>query len=302
MRTHLRLAAFEWTGKVLGEGEGTRRVFLLDEPDTHLDYHSQRRLLGSIEEYVKRGQVVVATHSINLINRVPLDQIVLLDYDRDSGQSRVKSMRLEPGAEALDINAMGVELGVENAVLLYERAFVLFEGQTEETALPPMYERWTGSKWYLDGVRFQSGWNNEGAVLLARLLHQKGRPVVALIDEDTMKLKGFLRQFTRKKLEGQAHLPPGRIKTIGPVFFEVAFSDDVWARAIFAATDGKRKPRRAKLLELRQDPVEFVKFVAEATEMSKAELGTVLGSVTKRSEIPPVLTEVFDAAKELAGP
>lgn len=302
MRAHLRLAAFEWTGRILGDIEGAARIFLLDEPDTHLDYHSQRRLLGAVEEYAKRGQVVVATHSINLINRVNLDQIIVLDYDRASGQSRVKTMHLEPGLETTDINAMGLELGVENAVLLYERAFVLFEGQTEENSLPAMYERWTGSKWYLDGVTFQNAWNNEGAVLLARLLHLRGRPVVALIDEDTTQHKEYPRQFTRQKLEGQALLPPERIKTIGDTFFEMAFSDDVWARVISVATAGKRRPRRAKLAHLRDDPTKYVKFVQKVTEMSKPELGTVLGRVTKRGEIPPVLTEVFDIARELAGP
>ena len=300
MKAHLRLAGFEWTGQILRQQSEGTRVFLLDEPDTHLDYHAQRKLAVVIDEYSKKGQVLVATHSMHLINSVGLERIVSLEVDRSTGRSLAKKVAPSTGEEADEINRIGALVGIENAVLLYERVFFLFEGATELHALPKMYELWTGSRWYLDGVRFQNGWNNTGAILLARLLHTNGRAVVVLVDEDTEQLKGFKRQFTRQRLESQALLPAERIRTIRPVFFEMAFSNSVWSRVIYRATEGKRKVRRATLDARRSDPREFIRFLEEVTSLSKPELGRLLSEHIRKSEIPDELGAAFDMARELA--
>ena len=300
-RAHLRLAAFEWSGQILAAAAARRRVFLLDEPDAHLDYLAQRRILGVIEEYARREQVVLATHSMNLVNRVALDRIVHFELDRASGKSVPRSIQAEPGAEVAELNRIGDSLGIQNAVLFYERCFFLFEGETEGHAVPRLYEVWTGSKWYLDGVRFLNGYNNEGAVLFARFLHSNGRPVVALIDEDTMLNKGLQRQFTQGRLEGQALLPGERIKTIGPSCFELAFCSAVWYRAVYRATGGKKHVSKAKLDSLRDSPRDFIRYLqTRSGGLSKVQLGVALSSVTTKSEIPAQLGEAFDVAKQYA--
>lgn len=301
LRAHLRLAAFEWSGQILAAGGTSKRVFLLDEPDTHLDCLAQRRILGVIEEYTRRGQVVLATHSMNLVNRVPLDRIIHFELDRVSGKSLPRIIQVEPGAEVAELNRIGASLGIENAVLFYERCFFVFEGETEVHAMPRLYEVWTGSKWYLDGVRFLNGYNNEGAVVFARFLHSNGRPVVALIDEDTTLNKGFQRQFTRGRLESQALLPASSIKTIGPSCFELAFSSSVWYRAVYRATEGRRRLNKGKLDALRDNPKEFVRYLqVKSGGLSKVQLGSALSSsLHKKSEIPVALGDAFDTAREL---
>jgi putative ATP-dependent endonuclease of OLD family len=301
LRAHLRLAAFEWSGQILSaRGEATT-IFFLDEPDTHLDYHAQRRILGVIEEYTANGQALVATHSMNLINRVPLEKIVHFELDRSSGKSSPRIIEAPAGDEVDAINRVGNSLGIENAVLFYERCFVIFEGETEAQSIPTMYEVWSGSKWYLDGVRFLNGYNNEGAILFARFLHVNGRDVVALIDEDTTLQKGFPRQFTRGDLESQARLPNNRINTIGPTCFELAFPTSAWSRAIFRATNGKRRLNRTKLDNLRGQPREFIKLLKKSSgNLSKVQLGNALASVITRREIPNSIASAFEAARELA--
>lgn len=245
--------------------------------------------------------MVLATHSMNLVNRVPLDRIVHFELDRACGKSAPRSIQAEPGAEVAELNRIGNSLGIENAVLFYERCFFLFEGETEGNALPRLYEVWTGSKWYLDGVRFANGCNNEGAVLFARFLHSNGRPVVALIDEDTTRNKGFQRQFSRGRLEGQALLPPDRIKTIGPFCFELAFSSTVWYRAIHRATGRKKHLNKAKLDALRHSPKDFIRYLQTTSgDLSKVQLGVALSSVTNKNEIPEQLGEAFEAARQYA--
>jgi len=303
LHTHLRLATFEWSGQLLSGGGTARRVVLFDEPDAHLDYHAQRRILGVIEEYAKNGHVLVATHSMNMINRVSLENIVHLEFDRNARRSTPRRIQTEAGAEAVELDRIGESLGLENATVLYERAFFMFEGETEARALPRMYELWTKSKWYLDGVRFVNGYNNEGAILGARFLHRNGRPVIVLIDEDTtvQKASQYKRQFSRNRLEGQALLPAGRIKVIGPHCFELAFSSACWSRAIYRATGGKRRITKAKLDALRDRPSDFIKHLSlRSGGLSKVELGVALAAVIRRSEIPAQLSEAFDAARSLA--
>jgi energy-coupling factor transporter ATP-binding protein EcfA2 len=300
LRAHLRLAAFEWSGQILSGAGSATRIFLLDEPDTHLDYYAQRRILGVIEEYARNGQVFLATHSMNLINRVGLDRIVHFELDRASGKSSPRRIQASGGSDVAEMNRIGESLGIENAVFFYERCFFLFEGETEAQSLPGLYEVWSGSKWYLDGVRFLNGHNNEGAILFGRFLHTSGRRVVALIDEDTTLKKGFQRQFTRSRLEGQTLLPPGRIITIGPAFFELAFSDSVWTRAVFRATGGKRRINRAKLGALRTNPRQFVRYLEKRSGLSKVQLGVSAASVTKKTEIPEALADAFALAQKLA--
>lgn len=301
LRAHLRLAAFEWSGQILaGAGERTP-VFLLDEPDTHLDYHAQRRILGVIEEYAATGQTIVATHSMNLINRVQLDRIVHFEFDRASGKSMPRTLSLGTGAEIEMINRIGSSLGIENAILFYERCFFIFEGETEAQAIPRMYEVWSGSKWYLDGVRFVNGYNNEGAIIFARFLRENGRDVLALIDDDTTLNKGFQRQFTRGHLEGQALLPANKIRTIGPTCFELSFPTSAWSRAIFHATAGKRRLNKSKLEERRSDAKEFIKFLHKSGGgLSKVQLGVALASVIRKTEIPANLSAAFQEARDAA--
>jgi energy-coupling factor transporter ATP-binding protein EcfA2 len=307
LRSHLRLAAFEWSSQILAAARprsaqaAATRVVLLDEPDTHLDYQAQRSLLRAVEEYARHAQVLVATHSVSLVNGVSLDHVVHLEVDGSSGQSSARTIVAPPGTEAGELNRIGQSLGIDNAVILYERCFFVFEGETEAAALPRMYELWSRSKWYLDGVRFINGHNDEGAIHFARYLHLNGRAVIALVDEDITQKSRFPRQFTRRPLEQHALLPADRIKTIGPSFFELAFSSSVWSRAIHRATGGRRRVGRSKLDSLRRTPKEFLEHLQRASGgMSKPELGAALASVLKRNEVPAALAEAFEAARRLA--
>ncbi len=301
LHAHLRLAAFEWSGELLKRGGIKHRIALFDEPDTHLDYQSQRRILGVLEEYAEDGQVIVATHSMSLINRVMLEQIAHFTLDKATGRSEPRIASTVPGTETTEINRIGTSLGIENATLFYERAFFVYEGETEERAIPRMYDLWTRGRWYLDGIRFVNGTNNQGAILFARFLHNNRRPVIAFVDEDTTwKKSAFNRQFTKARLEGQALLPANQIKTIGPKCFELAFSDGVWSRAVSRATGGKKRLRKAKLAALRATPEAFLKHLVTASGRSKPELGAALANVIRRNEIPAELSSAIDAIRTLA--
>jgi hypothetical protein len=255
-----------------------------------------------MEDYARRGQVFASTHSMNLINRVPLDQLVHFVIDKNTLMAKPQTISVATGREAAEINRIGDSLGIENATLFYERSFMFFEGATEERALPRMYEVWSNSKWYLDGVRFINGHNNDGAIHFARFLHANDRPVVALVDEDTTFRKSeFDRQFTSAKFEGQVRLPTARIRLMTPSCFELAFSDNVWYRAISIATAGASRISVQKLRSLRGSPRDFLDYLsAKSGGLSKPQLGAALAKVVTRKDLPRDLTEAFQLAQSLA--
>ena len=80
------------------EGNIAHTILAFDEPDLHLDYEAQKRIYEVIEQYVNKGiQVIVATHSINLINRVSLECINC--YSKQSSQLESKIECFTPATD-----------------------------------------------------------------------------------------------------------------------------------------------------------------------------------------------------------
>ena len=188
-----------------------------------------------------------------------------------------------------------------NAAVLYERCFLLFEGITEGIALPVLYEIWSRSKWYLDGIRFVNAYNNDGVLRFTRFLRDQGREVIGLIDDDTTYNKGARRYLTDSSLSGDAHVQD--VFKVSPVCFELAFSSSVWRRAIAHATEA-RGPQDATIDKHRASSAEFVNFLQERTGVqSKPELARhLVAAIRKPSDIPECIIDAFDAARKLAAP
>lgn len=107
----------------------------------HLDYDHQRRIMKMIKASASSAQstVIVATHSLNLIDGVDIQDIVHL-HSRD-GRAYVQSLGTgNDDKEARRfLSNMAVSLGFRNSVLLHERCFVGVEGATEYAALPALF-------------------------------------------------------------------------------------------------------------------------------------------------------------------
>jgi hypothetical protein len=305
-RRQLTLAAFEWSTGALTPPADQSLIVLFDEPDTHLDYHAQQRLLAVLTRLANAGrQLIIATHSISIINTFRLDGVNLFTVDHTTSRSSGRAVIAPPmpGAdeqiELSAINQIGRAIGVDNAAVLYERCFFLFEGDSEAAALPSLYELWAGTPWYLDGVRFVNAYNNDGALRFARFLRSQDRPVVALVDDDTTYNKGTRRALTQARLTADAHVD--QIFTVGPTCFEMAFASSVWRRAIHEAT-GRRGPNDATIDKYRNNPTRFVTFLQRQMGVtSKPELAAHLArAARRRSDIPSDITDAFSAAQASA--
>ena len=79
-RRRFSLAIYEWQLSLLQNRDETSQPLILafDEPDTHLDYNGQRTVFDLIRKFAALPgvQVVVCTHSLNMIERVSIANIV----------------------------------------------------------------------------------------------------------------------------------------------------------------------------------------------------------------------------------
>jgi putative ATP-dependent endonuclease of the OLD family len=62
----------------IGQHAGDANVVLIEEPETHLSFPSLRKLIARIETQCVGKQVIVATHSAYVLNKLGLENLVLL--------------------------------------------------------------------------------------------------------------------------------------------------------------------------------------------------------------------------------
>jgi putative ATP-dependent endonuclease of the OLD family len=252
------LAVWEWTSELLSEEENEAKEFeestpstsqeecgskqtivIYDEPDTHLDYHHQRKVMQVIRDQaeIPHVSVMVATHSMNLIDGVDISDVVHLKLE--NYRTVAERIGANEVGESIDVHLgnIAAALGLRNSVLLHERCFLAVEGETEQQAFPLLFRLCEGLSLQAAGVALWACFNNEGALHLARYLVERKRTVILVVDADSRNLPKSI--FKPEKL--QRHF--GRnvsdyVKFVGEIEnpgaesvleLEALFTDDVWA-------------------------------------------------------------------------
>ena len=211
-----------------------------DEPDSHLDYQAQRELFEIIREQANlpHVQVVVATHSVNLIDTVALQS--LRHFRLEEQQTRVDTPSdYVLGDESAFLGDLATGLGMRNSVLLSEKCFLVVEGPTEERALLILFQKITGETLAGAGITLV---NTGGAGSVRRLVEvlitQLKRSVVVLVDEDARRGDSRINQ---EWLSNMQLVEGGNGFFVGTKEFEDAFEDEIWLRVAkehFPLTDG----------------------------------------------------------------
>ncbi len=113
-------------------------VLLLDEPEAHLHTSLQGKLLDFLDSLVDESgmQVILATHSRDLISQAPLESIVPVDRKRAA---------LKPLASIdhllLEFERQGVVSNVDLALLYQTKKCLFVEGASDVLFLPKVAER-----------------------------------------------------------------------------------------------------------------------------------------------------------------
>ena len=228
----VNLAIWEWVEKLLEESpEGGRGVVIAyDEPDTHLDYGHQRELVNLIQTQCERAgtRMIVATHSLNLIDRVSINDVVHLRLVED----RTEVVRLlgdrhdETQRHLADVSAA---MGLRNSVLLHERCFVGVEGATETQAFPLLFNLAQGMSLQSAGIALIAGNSNEGALRFAQFLRENERKVAFVVDRDSV--KGESRRSFRKDKLDEIGIPEEAVHYLGKQEVEDLFTIEQWIAA-----------------------------------------------------------------------
>jgi len=311
-RQRVALATWEFAQDVLRERVSAARPTLIcyDEPDTHLDYGHQRNLAELIREQSQHDgvSVLVATHALNLIDRVPIENVVHLAHT--SGRTTVELL-LRTDHNEIDEFLINVAtaMGLRTSVLLHERCFVAVEGSTEAQVFPVLFRLATGLPLQSAGLTLIAANGNAGAVELARHLAEKQRPVAVVVDEDTFTSKSTRKRFREAALKA-AGIDPAVVHRVGARELEDLFADSQWAAAanrLWPRKDGRRWKKSDIAATRTADKfsdalIRMIKADAPGSaprEKASYLLGLVQG-LRVPSDVPQQLREVFDALVEVA--
>lgn len=130
-----------WRNKKATEGgDNVHSVLALEEPESHLHPQAQRALFSHIKQVT--GQRVVSTHSPYFAGQAPLEDLRL--FFKSKGDTIVTKLDISP-LKPDDIRKLQDTVVDTRGDILFSRGVVLFEGQTEEQALPLYASRYWGA-------------------------------------------------------------------------------------------------------------------------------------------------------------
>ncbi len=236
-RRRLSLAIYEWSGEIYKDRtENSRQLILaFDEPETHLDYSSQRQIFDTIKEFAKRPaiQVIVCTHSPNFIERVSIENIVHFTLTKFSGSTSIQTLRINDHETAqLFLYKISENLGMRNSVLLHERCFLVVEGQTEMGLIPIIFQKKYNMQLQSAGICLINGYGNFGAIMLVRFLKQNRRAFLVLVDTDSNLPGSTVRQYFTQASIAQHGIHRYQVYYAGTKELEDAFTDDLWVQML----------------------------------------------------------------------
>lgn len=309
-RRRITLAVWEWTTQLLDESAFSSGVVVAyDEPDTHLDYRHQRQLMDLIHDQCKRDhvQMIVATHSMNLIDRVDISDVQHLTLE----DGRTVLTRLvddsHSGVDAY-LSELASALGLRNSVLLHERCFVAVEGPTESQAFPVLFRAAVGMSLQAAGIALIACNGNEGALRVSRFLHERKRRVAFVVDRDSESNRSTRALFRLDKLRSYG-FDESQIHYVGdPLELEDLFTDEQWAdtaNANWPQDDGSQwSPAAIRNLrgpKFGDRLLSEFRTASTSGPSSKPELVTTVASrITSADDVPVQLRGVFDKLVALA--
>lgn len=132
-------------------------IMAAEEPEAHLHPNAQRTLYKQLID--TPGQAIISTHSPYIAGLAGLDEIKSLKKVGDAvNVFQVRGSSEKPD----DLRKLKREVVHSRGELLFSTAIVLSEGETEEQALPELFEAYTGSSPFSLGINFV-GINGSGA-------------------------------------------------------------------------------------------------------------------------------------------
>lgn len=109
-------------------------VLCIDEPEQHLHPTLQASLFEAMQGMAERAQVLVVSHSVNLISAAPLSGLVQLKAPSDATTDQVQRLEDQPGRVELV-----AALGITPADLFQSDVLLVVEGDTDSQWLRSLF-------------------------------------------------------------------------------------------------------------------------------------------------------------------
>lgn len=133
----------------LPEGEVCCPIIAIEEPESHLHPNAQRQLYAQLTDM--SGQKIISTHSPYIAACAKLSEIVCLHKD---GLETSVGVFNADGLHRDDVRNVERQVVLSHGELLFSKAIILFEGETEAQALPIFAEKAFGMPAFNCGVNF----------------------------------------------------------------------------------------------------------------------------------------------------
>jgi len=182
----------------IGQKADAAHVVLIEEPENHLSFASLRKLIARIDGKCAGKQVVIATHSTYVLNKLGIENLVLLG-------------RAEP-TRITDLSPDTVEFfkklpGFDTLRLALAESAILVEGPSDELVLQRAYRDTHGRLPIEDGVDVISVGRSHKR--FAELAVRLGRRVWLVTDNDGKTLGEVKQRFSEYIDNGQVTLHTG---------------------------------------------------------------------------------------------
>ncbi len=169
-------------------------ILALEEPEAHLHPNAQKQIMGQIKGFP--GQIIVSTHSPHVASQAAeADLSVIRCLYKSLGIVKVGSV--PSGLDSEFLRQVQRQIVQTRGELLFSRAWLLFEGETEALAFPLFFERYFGKSPYDLGIDL-IGCNGGGNYApFIRVAHELNIPWYIFSDGEA-KIVASLNSFIRE--------------------------------------------------------------------------------------------------------
>jgi putative ATP-dependent endonuclease of OLD family len=187
--------------RATSDGDKVHSILALEEPESHLHPQAQRSLFSHIKAIA--GQRVVSTHSPYFAGQAQLEDLRLfIKKGGDTVVSKLDLSKLSPD----DKRKVQESVIDSRGDILFARALVLFEGQTEEQALPIWAQAYWGASIHELGFSFARA-NGTDYFPFIWLANSLNIPWYLIADGEIQPLKNLENALKKANLPESAKSP-----------------------------------------------------------------------------------------------
>lgn len=323
-KRRLWMGLLEWETEIKNEKSSRSVIRLYDEPDVNLHYRAQQQFFENIFKLTEstdvHTQCFVSTHSFSMVDRAPSESLVLIRVNDKGNREKNQLQSLSQNDDYFDFMRDLAKAGLSNSALLYESGFLLVEGESEEFAMPILYQTLYQRTLAQDGIKLinmQGCGNWEG--ILKTLLETRKNQVHLLLDSDCQKNKSNgkekKRSITPKSLEKlglEKNFIEKQVTLIGENEFEDAFDNDVLiatlknkytevGNEIWQSLDLAALRQEEKFSEAFMSKVSKITFEFMGYGENKPKFAMALARQCSKEQIPAKIIEAFEILRSRVG-